>query len=115
MLTDVQRYALEMFAESGMSPTAAARRSYMSRHNIIYHLKKVKAETGLDPYNALHLVELLGMVKVRHGEWVQRCDDNCYWYVCSICEQEPPRNNWGHEYHSAYCPSCGAEMGVKNG
>lgn len=120
MLTDVQRYALEMFAESGMSPTAAARRSYMSRHNIIYHLKKVKAETGLDPYNALHLAELLGMVKVRHGEWVDLYGEKHanHLYQCSLCGGEAlywvDADVLGSpklvQMLTGYCPNCGTKM-----
>jgi hypothetical protein len=120
MLTDVQRYALEMFAESGMSPTAAARRSYMSRHNIIYHLKKVKAETGLDPYNALQLAELLGMVKVRHGEWVPS-PDGIHPMRCNQCatvapyrvETELTHDIGIYPYKANYCPYCGAKMDGK--
>ena len=56
------------------------------------------------------------VVEVRHGEWVRvDCEDRfCYWYECSVCGQEPPQNNYGHDYHSAYCPNCGAKMDGKD-
>lgn len=55
------------------------------------------------------------VVEVRHGKWVKRDDGIVYWYACSVCEQKTPRNEWGHEYHCAYCPNCGAKMDGKNG
>ena len=53
------------------------------------------------------------VVEVRHGEWAKKNDDFSYWYVCSACGHAPPQNNWGHEYHSVYCPNCGAKMDGK--
>ena len=45
------------------------------------------------------------------NEWVRKesSDDsgNYYWYVCSNCGALPPKNQYGHEILSRYCPSCG--------
>ena len=49
----------------------------------------------------------------RLGQWVRREDEITYWYECSICHNDPPRNNYGHEYFSLYCPACGAKMDGK--
>jgi DNA-directed RNA polymerase subunit RPC12/RpoP len=52
------------------------------------------------------------------GEWIRKekeyndCDGYraYYWYECSECGARPPKNEWKQEWHSPYCPSCGARM-----
>ena len=55
-----------------------------------------------------------------HGEWV-RCEGEIkdwegttvgysYWYECDQCGARPPKDTWKNEWHSDYCPSCGARM-----
>lgn len=47
------------------------------------------------------------------GEWVRKYDKhiNCYWYECNQCGEDRPRNVFGKEWSSPYCPNCGAKMG----
>lgn len=47
---------------------------------------------------------------VKHGRWVKRTDENCWWYECSECGDYPMKNVYGHEELSAYCAHCGAKM-----
>lgn len=65
-----------------------------------------------DLHEFLTHIQTVDTVKVRYGEWVRRDDDDddVYWYECSVCHNNPPCNDYGHEYHSLYCPSCGAKM-----
>lgn len=52
------------------------------------------------------------------GEWVRKekeindCDGHraYYWYECSVCGANPPKDTWKNEWHSNFCPSCGARM-----
>ena len=52
------------------------------------------------------------------GEWIRKeqeindCDGHraYYWYECSVCGARPPKDTWKNEWHSNYCPSCGARM-----
>lgn len=46
------------------------------------------------------------------GEWLRKYDEeiNCYWYECNQCGSRPPLDQWRHEWHSEYCPNCGAKM-----
>lgn len=46
----------------------------------------------------------------KRGQWVKRHDEICYWVVCSGCEMRLPRDEWGQEWRSPYCPNCGAKM-----
>lgn len=46
----------------------------------------------------------------RRSKWVRKQDEVCYWYECMVCHEQPPRDRWGQEWHSNFCPSCGAEM-----
>ena len=55
------------------------------------------------------------------GEWVCKeieyndCDGHYayYWYECSVCGARPPKDTWKNEWHSNFCPSCGAKMSNK--
>lgn len=50
------------------------------------------------------------VVEVRHGEFVRKEDDACWWLECSLCSEPPPKNRYGFYYQSEYCPNCGAKM-----
>lgn len=53
-----------------------------------------------------------------HGEWIRKekeindCDGHraFYWYECDQCGTKPPKDTWGHEWNSNFCPNCGAKM-----
>ena len=48
------------------------------------------------------------------GKWITKSDTNPYyttwWYECSECGQYQPRDGYGQEVLSDYCPSCGCRM-----
>lgn len=48
------------------------------------------------------------------GKWITKSDTNPYyttwWYECSECGQYPPRDGYGQEVLSDYCPHCGCRM-----
>lgn len=56
--------------------------------------------------------------KTKRGRWIvvdeelNDCDGHrtFYWYECDNCGARPPKNQWGHEWHSNFCPNCGAKM-----
>ena len=60
------------------------------------------------------------MAKPKTGKWVRRekigLDEDdiesllYYWYECSECGNKPPCDSFRNEWHSSYCPSCGARM-----
>ncbi len=50
--------------------------------------------------------------KVKHGFWKREDNDVCYWYVCSECRDEIPRNKYGSWSFQNYCPNCGAKMDI---
>ena len=50
-------------ADCNLRPSEVARREYMHRNTVLYHLDKVKRETGLDAQNFYDLIKLLEIVK----------------------------------------------------
>lgn len=50
----------------------------------------------------------------QQGEWIKQHKHNSYlwyeWYECSVCGHKPPNNQFGQEWHSNFCPNCGARM-----
>ena len=81
---------------------------YNSGLKVIEHLKKMPSS--------------LPSAEAVQGEWIRKekeindCDGHraFYWYECSQCGTKPPKDTWGHEWHSNFCPNCGAKM-VKGG
>ena len=64
------------------------------------------------------ILDLPSVSAERVGEWIRKeeelndCDGHraYYWYECSECEARPPKDQWKNEWHSPYCPNCGARM-----
>lgn len=56
------------------------------------------------------LLDACGYKKEVHGRWIKKEDDTRYWYECSECESRVPHSPWGHDWFSAFCPSCGCKM-----
>ena len=42
--------------------------------------------------------------------WKKRIGHGVYWYACSECGEDVPKNRYGHDYFSRRCPHCGAHM-----
>lgn len=63
-------------------------------------------------------IKTLEDVNFKRGRWIvvdeelNDCDGHrtFYWYECDNCGARPPKDQWGHEWHSNYCPNCGAKM-----
>jgi carbohydrate diacid regulator len=52
-------------ADNNMNETKTARELFMHRNTVIYHLRKVKKLTGLDPMNFYDLCKLVERVRER--------------------------------------------------
>lgn len=55
-------------ADCDMIPAEVARREYMHRNTVIYHLDKTKRETGLDGRCFYDLIKLLEIVKEKQKD-----------------------------------------------
>lgn len=42
--------------------------------------------------------------------WEEKEKDGVWWYACSVCGEHIPKGRWGQEWHSNFCPNCGADM-----
>lgn len=42
--------------------------------------------------------------------WKKRVGHGAYWYACSNCDTDVPKDRWGNDYFSRRCPHCGAHM-----
>ena len=78
------------------------------------------ADIGNDEHDITYMLENLPSTDRPTGEWVRKYDKqiNCYWYECNQCGEYRPRNVFGKEWGSPYCPNCGARMykgGESNG
>lgn len=61
-MTDFDRACIRAYADTRMRGNAAAKKLYVARGTLDYHLNKIKGETGLDPRTFRGLVLLLEMV-----------------------------------------------------
>lgn len=61
-MTDVEKEIIVALANNGMKIGRVGRVLYMSYNNIVYHIKKIKKSTGLDPKDFHDLGELFEMV-----------------------------------------------------
>lgn len=50
------------------------------------------------------------VAEVRHGKWIRKENTKVYWYACSLCGEKVPKNEYGNDYWSDYCPRCGTIM-----
>ena len=44
------------------------------------------------------------------AKWICKKEPQYYWYECSQCGERRPRDMFGKEHSSTYCPNCGAYM-----
>lgn len=54
---------IRALADCNLRVSEVARRSYQHRSNVIYHVKRIKRITGLDPLKFYDLIKLLDIVK----------------------------------------------------
>lgn len=61
-LTKLDKDIVLSLADNDMNVSKVARALYMHRNNVIYHLRKVKSLTGLDPMKFYDLCKLIQMI-----------------------------------------------------
>lgn len=62
-MTPVRCEIVLALADTGTRATAAARKLYMNHSTVLYHMKLIKAITGLDPKDFYDLGKLVQMAK----------------------------------------------------
>lgn len=82
---------------------------------IIKNLEAMK-EFGYDSIAISGMVDGLSKAKEleqefkENGKWIKKIEHGVYWYVCSKCGEDVPKNRFGNDYFSHYCPCCGVCM-----
>ena len=82
---------------------------YINKQQILEKAKKHQN----NPFGASLIIaeiEKADGVDVKQGYWKRETNKVCYWYVCSECRDEIPRNKYGGWSFPEYCPNCGARM-----
>ena len=67
-LTETNIAVIIALANNGMNVSRAAKSLYFCHSNILYHIKKIKEKTGLDPRDFYDLCELVKMVGVKRND-----------------------------------------------
>ncbi len=62
-MTERQKEIVLALAENGMKPTQAAEAMFLHRNTVLYHIKQIKEETGLDPLKFYDLCKLVEIVR----------------------------------------------------
>ena len=62
-MTERDKEIIIALADCNMNESEVARRLYLHRNGVVYHLNSVKKKTGLDPTNFYDLVKLGGIVR----------------------------------------------------
>jgi carbohydrate diacid regulator len=62
-LTDLDIQVVLAFAENNMNASKTSKSLFFHRNTVIYHLDKVKRNTGLDPFRFYDLMELILCLK----------------------------------------------------
>jgi carbohydrate diacid regulator len=63
-LTETDIKLLIEFANNNMNVSQTSKHEYLHRNTIVYHLKKVKRMTGLNPFNFYELIQLMELAGV---------------------------------------------------
>lgn len=63
MLSQLQKEAIQAFAQHSMNASETARSLYIHRNTLAYHFERIKQRTNLDPLNFYDLVELVKMAE----------------------------------------------------
>lgn len=58
-LDEIDRQIIRTMADCNMRVSAVARRLDFHRNSIVYHIERIKGETGLDPMRFYDLVQLI--------------------------------------------------------
>lgn len=72
-INETDKKILLSLAECNMNVTECARKLYMHRNTVVYHINRVRSLTGLDPMNFYELARLHGWAKV------VRCEECRFW------------------------------------
>lgn len=62
-ITPIRREVILALADCGMRPTSVAKKLYIDHSTVRYHIRIIKAITGLDPMDFYDLGDLVASVK----------------------------------------------------
>ena len=65
-MTQLDMEVILALVDSNMNASSAARKMYVHRNTVEYHIAKVRKETGLNPKEFRELAKLLTMIEERN-------------------------------------------------
>lgn len=72
-MTELDMNIIEAMADNDMNIAGVGKKMFMYRTSVLYHLNKVKEETGLDPRVFYDLIKLLDVVKQERSGTLPVC------------------------------------------
>lgn len=85
------------------------------KRDICKYCNDVYSDEPCEPSDCEHMRIIdnqptIDAVEVVHGRWIKKTADCIYYYACSECGEPVLRSQWGCDFFSEFCPSCGAKM-----
>lgn len=95
----------------------------ISRQDAVNAVLGITMYQGRVPVDTvMYRISKIPSAEPKTGRWVRKekeindCDGHraYYWYECDNCGARPPKDQWGNEWHSDFCPKCGSKMEVND-
>lgn len=87
-------------------------KEYLERETLLENAKKLQGEL----FGSVLIVSEIenmpadNVKEIIPAKWIKVTNGGSYWYACSYCGHDVPRNTWNRYWFSDWCPNCGAKI-----